>query len=79
MRRLETRLEGPVLVEPVIHGDARGFFFESYRREAYAELGIPQEFVQDNHSRSRHGDRAGDALPGRPRHGEAGALRRSAR
>jgi dTDP-4-dehydrorhamnose 3,5-epimerase len=55
MRRLETRLEGPVLVEPVIHGDARGFFFESYRREVYAELGIPQEFVQDNHSRSRHG------------------------
>ncbi len=55
MRRLETRLRGPVLVEPVVHGDARGFFHESYRREAYAELGVPQEFVQDNHSRSRHG------------------------
>jgi dTDP-4-dehydrorhamnose 3,5-epimerase len=55
MRRLETRLEGPVLIEPVVHGDARGFFFESYRREVYAELGIPEEFVQDNHSRSRHG------------------------
>ena len=55
MRRLETRLDGPVLVEPVIHGDLRGFFQESYRRDAYAELGIPQEFVQDNHSRSRRG------------------------
>jgi dTDP-4-dehydrorhamnose 3,5-epimerase len=55
MRRLDTRLEGPVLIEPVVHGDARGFFFESYRREVYAELGIPQEFVQDNHSRSRRG------------------------
>ena len=55
MRRLETRLEGPILVEPVVHGDARGFFHESYRREVYAELGIPQEFVQDNHSRSRKG------------------------
>ncbi len=55
MRTLETRLEGPVLIEPVVHGDARGFFSESYRREAYAELGIPQEFVQDNHSRSRRG------------------------
>ena len=55
MERLETRLEGPVLVRPVIHGDHRGFFHESYRREVYAELGIPEEFVQDNHSRSGHG------------------------
>jgi dTDP-4-dehydrorhamnose 3,5-epimerase len=55
MERLETRLEGPVLVKPVIHGDERGFFHESYRRNVYAELGIPEEFVQDNHSRSRHG------------------------
>src|SRR3954462_9544448 len=55
MRRLDTRLEGPVLIEPVVHGDARGFFFESYRREIYTELGVPQEMVQDNHSRSRHG------------------------
>ena len=55
MERLETRLEGPVLVKPVIHGDERGFFHESYRRNVYAELGIPEEFVQDNHSRSSHG------------------------
>jgi dTDP-4-dehydrorhamnose 3,5-epimerase len=55
MRRLETRLDGPVLVEPVIHGDERGFFHESYRRNAYAELGIHEAFVQDNHSRSKHG------------------------
>ena len=39
----------------MIHGDHRGFFHESYRREVYAELGIPEEFVQDNHSRSGHG------------------------
>jgi dTDP-4-dehydrorhamnose 3,5-epimerase len=55
MERLETRLEGPMLVKPVIHGDERGFFHESYRRNVYAELGIPDEFVQDNHSRSRRG------------------------
>jgi dTDP-4-dehydrorhamnose 3,5-epimerase len=55
MERLETRLDGPVLVRPVIHGDERGFFHESYRRNVYAELGIPEEFVQDNHSRSGHG------------------------
>ena len=52
MRRLETRLEGPVLIEPVVHGDERGFFAETYRRSSFAELGIREEMVQDNHSRS---------------------------
>lgn len=55
MRSVPTRLPGPILVEPVVHGDERGFFSESYRREAFAELGIEDDFVQDNHSRSRQG------------------------
>lgn len=55
MQRLQTRLDGPILLAPAVHGDERGFFVESYRRSAYAELGISEEFVQDNHSRSRHG------------------------
>ena len=55
MRRVETRLEGPVLIEPVSHGDARGFFCETYRKNVLAELGVHDEFVQDNHSRSRRG------------------------
>jgi dTDP-4-dehydrorhamnose 3,5-epimerase len=55
LRALETRLDGPVLIEPVIHGDERGFFTETYRRSTYAELGIAEELVQDNHSRSRRG------------------------
>src|SRR3954447_15141262 len=55
MRRLETRLEGPVLIEPVVRGDKRGFFHESYRKSVFAELGIFDDFVQDNHSRSSHG------------------------
>ena len=55
MRRLETRLEGPVLIEPVVHGDVRGFFQETYRKSVLAELGIHDDFVQDNHSRSAHG------------------------
>ena len=38
-----------------IHGDHRGFFQESYRRSVYSELGIAEEFVQDNHSRSKRG------------------------
>jgi dTDP-4-dehydrorhamnose 3,5-epimerase len=55
MRRLPTRLEGPVLIEPTVHGDARGFFCETFRKRAFADLGIDAEFVQDNHSRSARG------------------------
>lgn len=53
MERLPTRLSGPLLLQPVVHGDARGFFLETYRRSVLAEFGIEDEFVQDNHSRSR--------------------------
>jgi dTDP-4-dehydrorhamnose 3,5-epimerase len=55
MKRLETRLDGPILIEPRVLGDERGFFCETYRREAFAELGIPEEMIQDNHSRSGKG------------------------
>jgi dTDP-4-dehydrorhamnose 3,5-epimerase len=55
MRRIDNRLEGPVLVEPVVHGDPRGFFLETYRKAVFAERGVHDEFVQDNHSRSRRG------------------------
>ena len=55
MESIATRLEGPLLVRPAVHGDERGFFMETYRRSAYAELGIDDDFVQDNHSRSRLG------------------------
>jgi len=53
--RLATRLEGPVLVQPKVFRDERGFFHETYRRDEWSELGIPHEFVQDNHSRSSRG------------------------
>jgi dTDP-4-dehydrorhamnose 3,5-epimerase len=55
MRRLETRLTGPMLLEPEVLGDARGFFVETYRRTAFAELGIEEEMVQHNQSRSGRG------------------------
>jgi dTDP-4-dehydrorhamnose 3,5-epimerase len=51
----ETRLDGPVLLEPAAHADARGLFLETYREDALAGLGIDERFVQDNHSRSRRG------------------------
>jgi dTDP-4-dehydrorhamnose 3,5-epimerase len=55
MRALDTRLDGPILIAPKVIGDERGFFCETYRRSVFAELGIPEEMVQDNHSRSRRG------------------------
>ena len=55
MRVLKTRMDGPLLLEPAIHGDARGFFLESYRAELWAQHGVSETFVQDNHSRSARG------------------------
>jgi dTDP-4-dehydrorhamnose 3,5-epimerase len=54
-RRLDTRLDGPILIEPVAHVDQRGFFLETYRRSDYEQLGVAVEFLQDNHSRSQRG------------------------
>ena len=55
MRKLPTKLSGPVSLAPTVRRDERGFFLESYRRAALAELGVEEQFVQDNHSRSRQG------------------------
>jgi dTDP-4-dehydrorhamnose 3,5-epimerase len=55
MQAVETRLHGPILIEPTVIRDERGFFCETYRQSEYTELGIPEEMVQDNHSRSRRG------------------------
>jgi dTDP-4-dehydrorhamnose 3,5-epimerase len=55
MEKLDTKLDGPMLIQPRILGDERGFFCETYRQAIFAELGIPEEMVQDNQSRSGHG------------------------
>jgi dTDP-4-dehydrorhamnose 3,5-epimerase len=55
VRNLATELDGPRLIEPRVIGDERGFFCETYRRSTFKELGIPEEMVQDNHSRSKRG------------------------
>jgi len=47
-----TRISGPILIEPRVFADGRGFFFESFRRDAYRAAGIDDDFIQDNHSRS---------------------------
>jgi dTDP-4-dehydrorhamnose 3,5-epimerase len=52
MKKKETGLVGVLLLEPRMFGDDRGFFLESYNQRAFAELGIREQFVQDNHSYS---------------------------
>jgi dTDP-4-dehydrorhamnose 3,5-epimerase len=53
--RLETRIDGLALLEPVVHGDERGFLVETFSAREWAEAGADAEFVQDNHSRSSGG------------------------
>jgi dTDP-4-dehydrorhamnose 3,5-epimerase len=55
MRRLDSRLDGPILLETTVHGDSRGFFTETFRAELWAKEGITDTFVQENHSRSAAG------------------------
>ncbi len=55
MKFEETALPGVYLVKPAVFGDPRGFFLESWNREAFREAGFDLDFVQDNHSRSARG------------------------
>lgn len=55
MNVIKTELPGVLIVEPKVHGDARGFFLETFHAERYAAAGIVGPFVQDNHSRSQPG------------------------
>ena len=52
IRISETKLEGVVLIDTDFFRDERGFFIENYHRQRFAEHGIDDEFVQDNHSGS---------------------------
>lgn len=55
MKVIATELPGVLLLEPETFGDARGFFMETWQLARYHEAGMPERFVQDNHSRSRQG------------------------
>ena len=55
MKLLEAGIEGPLIIEPRVFGDDRGFFMESWNRRAFAAAGLDVDFVQDNHSRSARG------------------------
>ena len=72
-RRLETELDGVVLLEPDVHGDSRGFLVETWRGDAWRDLGVECEFVQQNHSRSVAGTLRGIHFQTRP--GQAKLIR----
>jgi dTDP-4-dehydrorhamnose 3,5-epimerase len=55
MKAIPTGIEGVLIIEPKVFGDARGFFMESWNRRSFAQLGLDVDFVQDNHSRSQRG------------------------
>jgi dTDP-4-dehydrorhamnose 3,5-epimerase len=55
VRVIDEPLAGVKLISPAVHEDHRGFFLESYNQRVFAEIGIIDTFVQDNHSRSARG------------------------
>lgn len=56
MQVIETDISGVLILEPLVYGDERGFFMESYNQRVWREkTGITSDFVQDNHSRSCRG------------------------
>ena len=69
----ETSLPGVLLLVPKVHGDSRGFFLESFHAKTFSRLGLPQLFVQDNHSRSARGVTRG--LHYQKRHGQGKLVR----
>ncbi len=50
MQKIETPLVGCYIIEPKVFGDDRGWFYESYSKQGFAEIGIDTVFVQDNRS-----------------------------
>ena len=55
MKISKTAIAGPLIIEPQVFGDERGFFMETWNAEAFARTGLDLTFVQDNHSRSQRG------------------------
>ena len=50
-----TEIEGVFVIEPMVYGDERGYFMETYSETEFREAGIDYRFVQDNQSSSRKG------------------------
>ena len=54
-KRIDTEIEGVCVIEPTVFGDNRGYFMETYSKPDFEEIGIKEEFVQDNQSKSKKG------------------------
>jgi dTDP-4-dehydrorhamnose 3,5-epimerase len=55
MEFISTSLPEVMLLKPKVHGDHRGFFMETFRKEVFDKAGVTADFVQDNHSKSSKG------------------------
>jgi dTDP-4-dehydrorhamnose 3,5-epimerase len=55
MKIIETAIPDVFLLEPTVHGDARGYFMETFREAWFRDHGIDARFVQDNQSSSLQG------------------------
>lgn len=55
MQIIETGFKGLFVIEPAIFNDERGYFYESYNKQRYFDLGLDADFVQDNESKSTYG------------------------
>ena len=55
MEIIKTPLEGLLVIKPRIFGDDRGYFFESWSKQSFAEVGLDLDFAQDNQSLSNKG------------------------
>lgn len=53
--RIDTEIDDVCIIEPTVFGDNRGYFMETYSKKNFEEIGIKEEFVQDNQSKSKKG------------------------
>lgn len=74
MKAIKTWIEGPVIIEPRIFSDERGYFFESFSRRDFASMVADVDFVQDNESMSSSGVMRGLHFQ-RPPHAQAKLVR----
>ena len=54
-KKIDTSIDGVYIIEPTVFGDERGYFMETYSKEEFSKIGITNDFVQDNQSKSKKG------------------------
>lgn len=54
-KKMETSIQGVYIIEPTVFGDNRGYFMETYSKNEFEEIGIYNDFIQDNQSKSKRG------------------------